>query len=186
MKNNHLTVKEKAQSLFDSMKSKFGYKNKLQAPRIVKVTLSSTTGSIKDQKKKALIGDRLNKIAGQKASTKSAKKSIASFKVRQGDSVGWQVTLRGERMWSFLEKLVNIALPRTRDFRGIEAKSIDAMGNYTLGIKEHTVFPETADEDIKDVFGFSVNIVTTAKTKEETRDVLESLGFLFKKIDTTR
>jgi large subunit ribosomal protein L5 len=177
------SVKEKAQNLFTNMKGKFGYTNMLQAPRVVKVTLSSTTGSIKDPKKKALIGDRLNKIAGQKASIKSAKKSVASFKVRQGDPVGWQVTLRGERMWSFLEKLVNIALPRTRDFRGIELKSIDAMGNYTLGIKEHTVFPETSDEEIKDVFGFAVNIVTTAKRKEEMQDLLEQLGFIFKKVD---
>ena len=182
----HETVKEKAQSLYTTLKPKFVYTNMLQAPRIVKVTLSSTTGSIKDPKKKALIGDRLNKIAGQKASVKSAKKSVASFKVRQGDPVGWQVTLRGERMWSFLEKLVNVALPRTRDFRGIESKSIDAMGNYTLGIKEHTVFPETSDEELKDVFGFAVNVVMTAKTKEETREVLESLGFLFKKVDTAR
>ncbi len=179
----HSTVKENAQKLFETMKGKFGYTNIMQAPRVVKVTLSSTTGSIKDPKKKALIGDRINKIAGQKASVKSAKKSVASFKVRQGDPVGWQVTLRGERMWSFVEKLVNVALPRTRDFRGIEAKSIDAMGNYTLGIKEHTVFPETSDEDIKDVFGFAVNIVTTAKTKEEARDLLEHLGFLFRKVD---
>lgn len=179
----HLTLKEKSNKLFDAMKPKFGYKNIMQAPKVVKVTLSSTTGSIKDPKKKALIGDRLNKIAGQKASVKSAKKSVASFKVRQGDPVGWQVTLRGERMWSFLEKLVNVALPRTRDFRGIELKSIDAMGNYTLGIKEHTVFPETSDEELKDVFGFAVNIVTTAKTKEEMKDLLEHLGFIFKKFD---
>lgn len=168
------------------MKGKFGYKNALQAPRIVKVTLSSTTGSVKDPKRKALIGDRLTKIAGQKATVKSAKKSVATFKVRQGDAVGWQVTLRGERMWSFLEKLVNIALPRTRDFRGIEVKSIDSMGNYTMGVREHTVFPETSDEDIKDVFGFAVNIVTTAKTKAETEEVLKNLGFLFKKIDTVK
>jgi large subunit ribosomal protein L5 len=182
----HLTVKEKNQGLYEAMKGKFGYTNKLQAPRLVKVTLSSTTGSVKDPKRKALIGDRLNKIAGQKASVKSAKKSVASFKVRQGDPVGWQVTLRGERMFSFLEKLVNVALPRTRDFRGIELKSIDAMGNYTLGIKEHTVFPETSDEDIKDIFGFAVNIVTTGKTKDEAREVMEQLGFIFKKIDTAR
>ena len=89
-------------------------------------------------------------------------------------------------MWSFIEKLVNVALPRTRDFRGIELKSIDAMGNYTLGIKEHTVFPETSDEDIKDVFGFAVNIVTSAKTKAETEEVMKQLGFLFKKIDTAK
>ncbi|MBP9818716.1 MAG: 50S ribosomal protein L5 [Candidatus Pacebacteria bacterium] len=182
----HNTAKQKQTGLFEAMKGKFGYKNMLQAPRIEKVILSSTTGSVKDPKRKALIGDRINKIAGQKATVKSAKKSVASFKVRQGDPVGWQVTLRGERMWSFLEKLVNIALPRTRDFRGIELKSIDAMGNYTLGIKEHTVFPETSDEDIKDVFGFAVTIVTTSKTKAETEEVMKELGFLFKKIDTVK
>ncbi|MES3005736.1 MAG: 50S ribosomal protein L5 [Patescibacteria group bacterium] len=180
---NHLTVKEKGAKAFDALKDRFGYKNKLQAPRIVKITLSATTGSVKDPKKKELIGDRMNKIAGQKATPTAAKKSVASFKVRQGDKIGYQVTLRGERMWSFLEKLVNIALPRTRDFRGIEAKSVDAMGNYTLGIKEHTVFPETADEEIKDVFGFAVTLVTSAKKKEETKALLEHLGFLFKKSD---
>lgn len=182
MKKN-LTTKEKGATTFEAMKEKFGYKNKLQAPKIVKVILAATTGSVKDPKKKELIGDRLNKIAGQKATPTAAKKSVASFKVRQGDNVGWQVTLRGERMWSFLEKLVNIALPRTRDFRGIEAKSIDALGNYTLGIKEHTVFPETSDEEIKDVFGFAVTLVTSAKKKDETRALLEHLGFLFKKAD---
>ncbi len=180
---NHLTIKEKGAGVFDSLKGQFGYKNKLQAPRVVKVTLSATTGSIKDPKKKDLIGDRLNKIAGQKATATTAKKSVASFKVRQGDKIGYQVTLRGERMWSFLEKLVNVALPRTRDFRGIEAKSVDAMGNYTLGIKEHTVFPETTDEEIKDVFGFAVTLVTSAKKKEETKALLEHLGFLFKKAE---
>ncbi len=182
----HDTAKQKQNGLFEAMKGTFGYKNIFQAPRIEKVILSSTTGSIKDPKRKALIGDRINKIAGQKASVKSAKKSVASFKVREGDPVGWQVTLRGERMWSFLEKLVNIALPRTRDFRGIELKSIDAMGNYTLGVKEHTVFPETSDEDIKDVFGFAITIVTTSKTKKETEEVMKKLGFLFKKIDTVK
>ncbi len=177
----HSTIKEKSIAAYEKMKAEFGYKNKMQAPRILKVSISSTTGSIKDPKKRDLIGDRLSKIAGQKATVKSAKKSIASFKVRQGDAVGWQVTLRGPRMWSFLEKLVNIALPRTRDFRGIEAKSVDQMGNYTLGIKEHTVFPETADEEIKDVFGFAVTLVTSAKSKPETLSLLTHLGFPFKK-----
>lgn len=182
----HQTVKEKAQSAYETLKGEFGYKNKLQAPRIVKVTLSSTTGSVKDPKKKDLIGDRLTKISGQKASMTYAKKSMASFKVRQGDPAGWQVTLRGERMWSFLEKLVTVALPRTRDFRGINASSVDDMGNYTFGIKEHTVFPETSDEELKDVFGFAVNIVTTSKSKAETKALLEKIGFLFKKIDTAQ
>lgn len=177
----HTTIKEKSAVAFNTLKTQFGYKNILQTPKITKVVLSSTTGSIKDSKKRDLIGDRLSKIAGQKATTKSAKKSIASFKVRQGDAVGWQVTLRGERMWSFLEKLVNVAMPRTRDFRGIDKKSVDQMGNYTLGIKEHTVFPETADEEIKDVFGFAATIVTTAQSKEETLALLTYLGFPFKK-----
>lgn len=182
----HKTVKDKAVTVHDSLKEAFGYKNNMQSPKITKVTLSATTGSIKDPKKKELIGDRLTKIAGQKAIQTTAKKSVASFKVRQGDAVGWQVTLRGERMWSFLEKLINIALPRTRDFRGVEAKSIDAMGNYTLGVKEHTVFVETADEDVKDVFGFAINIVTSAKKQEETKALLEHIGLLFKKAEKER
>lgn len=161
----HITVKEKAQNAFDTLKGTFGYKNKLQAPKLEKIIISATTGSIKDAKKKDLVGDRLAKITGQKAAKKSAKKSMAAFKVRQGDPVGWQVTLRGERMWSFMEKLLNIVLPRTRDFRGIDTKSVDAMGNYTLGIREHNVFPETADEELKDVFGFAVTMVTSSKSK---------------------
>ncbi|MEI6553361.1 MAG: 50S ribosomal protein L5 [bacterium] len=179
----HQTVKEKGIKTYEALKAEFGYTNKLQAPKLVKVVLSATSGSIKDPKKKELIGDRLTKIAGQKATQTAAKKSVASFKVRQGDVVGWQSTLRGERMWSFIEKLVNIALPRTRDFRGIKVTAIDSMGNYTLGIKEHTVFPETSDEELKDVFGFAVTLVTTAKTKAEVKALMEYFGFLFKKED---
>ena len=134
-----------------------------------------------DKKKKELIGDRIAKITGQKPSEKGAKKSVATFKVRQGDPVGYQVTLRGERMVNFLEKLVNIAFPRTKDFRGIKSSSIDDMGAITIGIKEHTIFPETADEDIKDVFGLAVTILTTANSKEETRAFLEIIGIPFAK-----
>ena len=130
---------------------------------------------------KELIGDRIAKITGQKPSEKGAKKSVATFKVRQGDPVGYQVTLRGERMVNFLEKLVNIAFPRTKDFRGIKSSSIDDMGAITIGIKEHTIFPETADEDIKDVFGLAVTILTTANSKEETRAFLEIIGIPFAK-----
>ncbi len=183
MKNNSSSsnVIEKASGLFDALKGQYGYTNLMQAPKLVKVIVSSSTGSIKDPKKKALIGDRLTKITGQKVSEKAAKKSIATFKVRQGDAVGYQVTLRGARMYDFLNKLVNIALPRTRDFRGLESKSIDEMGNVTFGIKEHTVFPETSDEDLKDVFGMAVTVVTTSDNKEETASILSHLGFLFKK-----
>lgn len=174
-------VRERADASFEAMKADFGYKNKLQAPKITKVIISSTTGSIKDPKKKTLVGDRLTKITGQKVSEKAAKKSIATFKVREGDPVGYQATLRGARMYDFLNKLIHIVFPRTRDFRGLDTKSIDAMGNFTFGLKEHTVFPETSDEELKDVFGMAVTIVTTSKTKQETEQFLRNIGFLFKK-----
>ncbi|MFA6297004.1 MAG: 50S ribosomal protein L5 [Candidatus Paceibacterota bacterium] len=180
MKNSP-NVQQKASEIFETLKGKFGYKNVMQAPKIVKVVISSTTGSIKDPKKKALMADRISKITGQKVSEKAAKQSIATFKVRQGDPVGYQVTLRGARMYDFLNKVIHIALPRTRDFRGLNANSIDEMGNFTFGIKEHTVFPETADEELKDVFGMAVTVVTTSDNKEETKALLDHLGFLFKK-----
>jgi len=181
MKHSNTSVQIKASEIFKTLKDQFGYKNVMQAPKITKVIISSTTGSIKDPKKKALMSDRITKITGQKVSEKAAKKSIATFKVRQGDPVGYQVTLRGARMYDFLNKVIHIALPRTRDFRGLNAKSIDEMGNFTFGIKEHTVFPETADEELKDVFGMGVTVVTTSDNKEETKALLDHLGFLFKK-----
>jgi len=175
-----MTIKEKQKKSFEILKEKFGYKNIMQAPKLVKVIVSSGTGSQKDKKKKDLIGDRLNKITGQKVSEKGAKRSIATFKVRQGDAVGYLATLRGERMYNFVEKLVNIALPRTKDFRGIKTTAAD-VGALNIGIKEHTIFPETADEDIKDVFSLAVTIVTTSKSKEETKAFFEALGFPFAK-----
>ncbi len=182
MKNSHSAyVQEKAATVFDTLKGEYGYTNVMQTPKITKVIVTSATGSIKDPKKKALIGDRLTRITGQKAAEKAAKKSIATFKVRQGDAVGYQVTLRGARMYDFLNKVAHIALPRTRDFRGMNANSIDEMGNFNFGIKENTVFPETSDEELKDVFGLGVTVVTTSKNKAETKKLLEHLGFLFKK-----
>jgi large subunit ribosomal protein L5 len=175
------TTYELNKDSFKSLKEKFGYKNPMQAPKLSKLVVSSGTGSIKDKKKVELIADRLAKITGQKPAPRSSKKSIASFKVRQGDLVGYQITLRGKRMYDFIDKLVHIALPRTKDFRGISKTAVDQMGNYTLGIKEHTIFPETADEDLKDVFGFGLTVVTTSKNKEETIAFLEYLGFPFKK-----
>ena len=163
------------------MKGQFGYKNPMQAPRLVKVVISTGVGSLKDKKKLELIADRLGKITGQKAAPRSAKKSIATFKSREGDLVGYQVTLRGSRMYGFLDKLLNVALPRTKDFRGLNATAIDDMGNYTIGIKEHTVFPETSDEELKDVFGLAITVVTTSNDKKITRAFLEYLGFPLKK-----
>ena len=179
-----ISVKEKNNKAFDALKGTFGYKNPMQSPRITKVVISSGVGSQKDKKKLELIADRLAKITGQKAAVRGAKQSISNFKTRQGDTVGYQVTLRGKRMVEFLDRLLNIALPRTRDFRGISAKGIDAVGNYTLGIGEHVIFPETSDEDIKDVFGLAVTVVTTSRDKKETRSYLEHMGFPFKKVES--
>lgn len=175
------TIKEKITKAYTALKPEFGYKNKMQAPKVEKVIVSAGVGSFKDKKKIELAVDRIAKITGQKPVQKGAKQSVASFKVREGDIVGLQVTLRGRRMYDFLDRLVNIALPRTKDFRGISRDSVDAMGNYTLGIKEHTIFPETGDEELKDVFGLSVTIVTSTREKKETLAFLIYLGFPFKK-----
>ena len=177
------SVKEIQKKAYEILSKTFGYKNKMQAPKLVKVVIASGTGSgmKRDRNKNEFVTDRLSKITGQKPAIRQAKKSIASFKIRQGDEVGTMVTLRGERMYSFLDKFIHIALPRTKDFRGLEDKSIDSMGNVTFAIREHTIFPETSDEELKDVFGMSVTIVTTAKDKKEAKAFLEIIGIPFKK-----
>jgi large subunit ribosomal protein L5 len=176
-----ISLKEKQKKAFDAMKLAFGYTSIMQVPKVVKIVVSSGTGSLKDKNKNKIIADRLAKITGQKAVLKVAKKSIATFKVREGDPVGYQTTLRGKRMQDFLDKLVFIAFPRTKDFRGLSVKGIDEMGNLTIGFKENTVFPETSDEELKDVFGFAATIVTTAHSKKEAKAYFEYLGFPFKK-----
>ena len=177
------TVKNKEKKAYSTLKSKYDYKNVMASPRLVKVVVASGTGSglrrNKDHNK--LVLERIAKITGQKPATKSAKKSIASFKTRIGDPVGVMVTLRGARMYGFLDKLINVAIPRTKDFRGIERKIVDSIGNLTMSIKEHTIFPETGDEELKDVFGLAVTIVTTAKSKPEATEFFELIGIPFKK-----
>ncbi|MBY0539466.1 50S ribosomal protein L5 [Patescibacteria group bacterium] len=170
-------TKETEKGAYDALKGEFKYKNRLQTPRLQKVVISTGVGKIKDKNKIEVIQDRLAKITGQKAAARGAKKSIATFKVRQGDVVGYQVTLRGARMYDFLDKLIHIAFPRTRDFRGISPKGIDSLGNMTVGIKEHTIFPETSDEDLKDVFGLAVTVVTSAKGKKEAEAFFRHLKF---------
>lgn len=170
------TYQEQLKKTFDSLKERFGYGNTMESPRLEKIVVSSGVGKVQDAKKIELIQDRLAKITGQKAAPRGAKKSVASFKVRQGDVVGYQVTLRGSRMQDFFEKLVHVAFPRTRDFRGIKPSAIDELGNITIGIPEHTIFPETSDEEFKDVFGLSVTIVTSARSKEEAEAFLRHLG----------
>ncbi|MDO8575346.1 MAG: 50S ribosomal protein L5 [bacterium] len=175
------TTKQKQAEVYEVLKTEFKLKNPMEAPKMEKVIVSSGFGSIKDKKKVELIADRLARITGQKPVTRKAKISISSFKLREGEPVGYQITLRGNRMFDFIDRLVNVAFPRTKDFRGISRDSIDAMGNYTLGIKEHTIFAETVDEDLKDVFGMSITFVTSSKNKKMTEALMEQLGFPFKK-----
>ncbi len=179
----HLTVKEKEGEVFGKMKELFHYKNVMASPKMAKVVINVGTGTMvkKDKNKNEAVADRLAKITGQKTALRGAKQSISSFKIRQGDPVGVVATLRGKRMFAFLEKLINVALPRTKDFRGINRSGVDNIGNLTIGIKEHTIFPETADEDIRDVFGLSITLVSTAKNKKEGTAFFELLGIPFKK-----
>src|ERR1700733_5171780 len=162
---------------FKALKGDFGYSSPMQAPRVTKVIISTGVGKVnKDKKRLELVQDRLERITGQHPAPRAAKKAIANFKSRTGDIVGYQITLRGARMQSFLDKLIHIVLPRVKDFRGLNAKAIDEMGNITIGLREHTVFPETSDEDSKDIFGLAVTITTTAKNAKEAESYLRHLG----------
>ncbi|MEK7133619.1 MAG: 50S ribosomal protein L5 [Patescibacteria group bacterium] len=162
---------------FNALKGQLGYKNIMQAPRIVKVVVSTGVGKTnKDKKRLEMVVDRLSRITGQAVAPRAAKKAIANFKSRAGDIVGYQVTLRGARMQAFLDKLIHIVFPRVKDFRGIKPSAIDEMGNISIGLKEHTVFPETSDEDAKDIFGVAITIVTTAKGKKEADAFLRHIG----------
>ncbi|MBX4215986.1 50S ribosomal protein L5 [Candidatus Parcubacteria bacterium] len=181
MKHHSIATKEKES--FKALKEQFHFANVMQAPKLQKVVVSVGTGSQikKDKKRNDLVAARLATVTGQKVSPRAAKKAIASYKSREGDTIGYVVTLRGVRMMSFLEKLLNVALPRTKDFKGINRTAVDSMGNLTIGIKEHTIFPETADEDLKDVFGLAVTVVSSARNKKEAEAFYEALGFPLKK-----
>lgn len=175
-----LPIREQFKKAAPALKEALGVENVFALPRLVRVSVSASVGKIKDKKQRDLIADRLAKITGQKAAPRGAKKSIAGFKVRQGDTVGFLVTLRDKRMYGFLDKLLNAVIPRIRDFRGLEERGVDEMGNLTLGIKEHTVFPETAEDELKDIFGLAVTIVTTAKNRKEALIFFRALGFPFR------
>ena len=162
------------------MKEK-GYKNVNEVPKLEKIVLNMRLGDIKDNSKSMQIATaELEAICGQKAVVARAKKSVANFKLREGQPIGIKVTLRGERMYEFFDKLVSIALPRVRDFRGISGKSFDGRGNYALGINEQIIFPEISYEQVEKVRGFDVCIVTTAKTDDEAKTLLAKLGMPFK------
>ncbi len=159
----------------------FNYKNINQVPKLVKITINGGLGDVKDNAKSIqLVQQELAIIAGQKAVLTTAKKSVANFKVRIGMNVGLKVTLRGDRMYEFFDKLVSIALPRVRDFKGVPTKSFDGRGNYAMGVKEQLIFPEIQYDQVEKIRGFDICFVTTAKTDEEARELLRALGMPFK------
>lgn len=158
-----------------------GYKNVMEVPKLEKVILNMRLGDIKDNSKSIQIAKgELEAICGQRAVLTKAKKSVANFKLREGQSIGVKATLRGDRMYEFFDKLVSIALPRVRDFRGVSSKAFDGRGNYALGVKEQIIFPEISYETVEKVRGFDVIVVTSARTDDEARTLLEKLGMPFR------
>ena len=174
-------LKEQYKSeIVDAMIKKFGYKNIMEVPKLDKVVINMGVGEAKDNAKvlESAVAD-MEKIAGQKAVVTRAKNSVANFKIREGMPIGCKVTLRGERMYEFVDRLVNLALPRVRDFRGVNPNAFDGRGNYALGIKEQLIFPEIEYDKVDKVRGMDVIFVTTAKTDEEARELLRLLGMPF-------
>jgi large subunit ribosomal protein L5 len=164
-----------------SLTKKFGYSNAHQVPRLVSVIVSVGTGRVDDEKTRDIAIDTLRRITGQQPAIRRAKKSIASFKLREGQVVGLQVTLRGARMENFLDKLINVTLPRVRDFRGINPQSFDGHGNYSLGLKEQNVFPEVPFDQVEKTHGIQITITTSALTNKEGRALLDEMGMPFAK-----
>ncbi|WP_136810585.1 50S ribosomal protein L5 [Desulfosediminicola flagellatus] len=165
-----------------ALKEEFGYKNAMQLPKIEKIVLNMGLGeAVQNPKIVEGAADELTKIAGQKAVVTKAKKSIATFKLREGMPIGCRVTLRGDRMFDFFSKLVNIALPRVRDFRGLSPKTFDGRGNFSMGVKEQIIFPEIDYDKIDKIKGLNITIVTSAKTDDEARFLLKTMGMPFRK-----
>ena len=167
-------------SIRAAMKEEFGYKNDMQIPRLDKIVLNMGVGeAVKDTKKVKQAAEELSQIAGQKAVITKAKKSIAGFRVREEMPLGTKVTLRGDKMYEFLDRLINVALPRVRDFRGVKGTSFDGRGNYAMGLKEQIVFPEIDFDKIDDVLGMDIIICTTAKTDAEAKSLLKHFNMPF-------
>lgn len=168
--------------IVDAMIKKFGYKNIMEVPKLEKVVINMRVGEAKDNAKilDSAVRD-LEIISGQKAVTTKAKKSVANFKIREGMAIGCKVTLRGEKMYEFVDRLINLALPRVRDFRGVNANAFDGRGNYTLGIKEQLIFPEIEYDKVDKVRGMDICFVTTAKTDEEARELLRLFNMPFQR-----
>ena len=165
-----------------NLMKKFGYESTMQIPKMEQIVINIGVGdAVNNSKFLEEAVEELTLISGQKPIVTTAKKSIAGFKVREGQAIGCKVTLRGERMYEFLDKLVNVSLPRVRDFRGVSNNSFDGRGNYTIGIKEQIIFPEIKFDEVEKVRGMDIVIVTTAKTNEEAYDLLSELGVPFRK-----
>jgi len=178
-----MNLKEKYQKeAIKGMKDKFGYQNDLAVPKILKVNLNIGIGRTKDDAKASEVAENtLVRITGQKPVFTKARKSISAFKVREGMTVGLMVTLRGQKMWDFLTKLVGISLPRVRDFRGLNQTSVDKQGNLNIGFKEHIVFPEIRPDEVEKIHGLEVAITTSANNNKEGLELFKLLGFPFKK-----
>ena len=171
-----------AEEVVPALTKKFGYKNPMEVPKLVKIVISSGLGDIKDNAKSIQLAvNEIKQITGQQPILTKAKKSVANFKVREGMSVGIKVTLRNKMMYDFYDKFVSIALPRVRDFRGVPADSFDGKGNYNMGIKEQLIFPEIQYDQVEKIRGMDICFVTTAKTDEEARELLRAMGMPFKK-----
>jgi len=177
------SIKEKyIKEALPKLMKEFGLKTPMAAPRILKAVVNVGTGKMRDKKDAVeTVEKHLSLITGQKPSPRPARVAISSFKTREGMMVGYKVTLRGQRMYDFLDRLVNFAMPRLRDFRGIAQKSVDDSGNLTIGIKEHIVFPEMIGEDVRNIFGLEVTVVTNAKKREEALALFKLLGIPFEK-----
>ncbi len=168
--------------IIPEMMKKFGYKSVMQVPRLVKIVVNMGVGqATQEPKLLEMAMKELAKITGQQPVIRRARKSISNFKLRAGMAIGCKVTLRRERMYEFLDRLINAAIPRIRDFRGLSDKSFDGRGNYTLGIKEHIIFPEINVDEVERIFGMDITIVTTAKTDEEAYELLRLFGMPFRK-----
>lgn len=182
MKEQNHIVKRYKEEIVPALMKEFGYKNVNEVPKLEKIVLNMGLGAEKDNSKSYNIAlDELTLIAGQKAVPTVAKKAISNFKLREGMKIGARVTLRGAKMYEFFDRLISIALPRVRDFRGVNDKSFDGRGNYSMGIKEQLIFPEIIYEKIEKIRGFDINIITSAKTDAEARALLAALGMPFRK-----
>ncbi len=180
MAENRIKAKYVAE-VAPALQKKFNYENVNQIPKLVKIVINAGLGDAKDNAKSfQLAVEELKAISGQKPLVTQAKKSVANFKIREGMNVGAKVTLRGQRMYEFMDKLVSVALPRVRDFRGIPANSFDGRGNYTFGVKEQLIFPEIVYDQVEKTRGFDITFVTTAQTDEEAKELLKLLGLPFK------